>query len=520
MRFSPGFLVPRSLRARLILLILGSVLLTQAATLVTVSYFRHKFMEDVAIGYIVTTIRTLRAAVSQVPAEERADFVRAASQNQWRLWSRVLPAEAKLQRFNGRRPPPKAAPKPPPPPPADMQIHGPPAPPPPEVRDEERGDERASAREGERARDRDREEHSRRYQPEPDDIRRDLRVLVQQLNERLNDGTRVALSRGPTPEIFISLAPNPASEDAPRLREWLVIPLDRLDPPVATPFIAAWLGGLGLLLLLAVGFSWHITRPITRLADAADRLAAGQPQRVEPSGPHETRVLGERFNAMLDALSESDSVRRTLLSGLPHDLKGPLSRMWLRIELADDSKLKEGLRADLQDMQHMVDQFIGFVRGTDPAAYRYASMLLSDWLTERVGAWQGAGTDISLRAGDDVATLVVQADAVALGRLLDNLIGNALNHGAPPVQVSLRHEGRHAVLDVADHGSGIVPERRQEALRPFSRLDDARTRTGSVGLGLALAEAIARAHGGSLELLEAESGGLCVRVKLPLSETP
>jgi two-component system osmolarity sensor histidine kinase EnvZ len=131
MRFSPGFLVPRSLRARLILLILGSVLLTQAATLVTVSYFRHKFMEDVAIGYIVTTIRTLRAAVSQVPAEERADFVRAASQNQWRLWSRVLPAEAKLQRFNGRRPPPKAAPKPPPPPPADMQIHGPPAPPPP-----------------------------------------------------------------------------------------------------------------------------------------------------------------------------------------------------------------------------------------------------------------------------------------------------------------------------------------------------------------------------------------------------
>lgn len=514
MRFSPGFLVPRSLRARLILLILGAVLLTQAATLVTVSYFRHKFMEDVAIGYIVTTIRTLRAAVSQVPAEDRADFVRTASQNQWRLWSRVLPAEARLQRFNGRRPPPppKAAPRPAPAA-ADSQLHGPPAPPPPEVRDDDRADEQHEA-----DREREHEERMRRYQPEPDDIRRDLRVLVQQLNERLNDGTRVALSRGPTPEIFISLAPNSASEDVPRLREWLVIPLDRLDPPVATPFIAAWLGGLGLLLLLAVGFSWHITRPITRLADAADRLAAGQPQRVEPSGPHETRVLGERFNAMLDALSESDSVRRTLLSGLPHDLKGPLSRMWLRIELADDSKLKEGLRADLQDMQHMVDQFIGFVRGTDPAAYRYASMALGDWLTERVGAWQGAGTDIRLRTADEDAALMVQADAVALGRLLDNLIGNALNHGAPPVDVALRREGRYAVLDVADHGPGIVPERRQEALRPFSRLDDARTRTGSVGLGLALAEAIARAHGGSLELREAESGGLGVRVKLPLSE--
>lgn len=115
MRFSLGFLVPRSLRARLILLILGAVLLTQAATLVTVTYFRHKFMEDVAIGYIVTTIRTLRAAVSQVPAEERAEFVRAASQNQWRLWSRVLPVEARLQRFGGRHPPPpRGGPRPPP----------------------------------------------------------------------------------------------------------------------------------------------------------------------------------------------------------------------------------------------------------------------------------------------------------------------------------------------------------------------------------------------------------------------
>ena len=86
------------------------------------------------------------------------------------------------------------------------------------------------------------------------------------------------------------------------------------------------------------------------MAEAADQLASGQPQRVQPSGPDETRILGERFNAMLDALAESESVRRTLLAGLPHDLKGPLSRMWLRIEMADDPTLKEGLRKDLQAM--------------------------------------------------------------------------------------------------------------------------------------------------------------------------
>src|SRR5690606_1335932 len=101
------FLLPRSLRARLILLVLGAVLLAQAATLATVSYYRQKFLEDVAIGYIATTIRTLRAAVSQIPAEDRAEFVRNASQNQWRLWSRTLPAEARLQRLDRPPPPPR-----------------------------------------------------------------------------------------------------------------------------------------------------------------------------------------------------------------------------------------------------------------------------------------------------------------------------------------------------------------------------------------------------------------------------
>ena len=256
------------------------MLLTQAATLVTVTYFRHKFMEDVAIGYIVTTIRTLRAAVSQVPAEERAEFVRAASQNQWRLWSRVLPVEARLQRFGGRHPPPPRRAEA-----AAGQRHARAARAGDMTREED--EERSAARAAERMLDR--REGGSPYRSEVDDVRRDLRGLVQQLNERLNDGTRVALSRGPTPEIFISLAPNSDSEDVPRLREWLVIPLERLDPPVSTPLAAAWLGGLGLLLLLAVGFSWHITRPLTRLADAADRLAAGQPQRVDPAGPTETR---------------------------------------------------------------------------------------------------------------------------------------------------------------------------------------------------------------------------------------
>ncbi len=472
----PLRLFPRSLRARLVLLTLGTILLVQAGTMASVSYFRNQFTETVTVEIVSTTIRTLRAALAEIPADERAGFVREASRNEWRLWSRSLPSEAELER-RPRRPPPSGHQR--------SEDHGHPPDRPP--------------------------------RPRHDDLRRDLRKLVDALNVRLDDGTHVALSRGPTPRIYISLQPDEqGGATAMTTREWLVIPLDRLSPPVATPLVAIWLAGMGIILLISAAFSWHITRPLTRLAKAADQLAAGQPQRVVPAGPSETRALGERFNAMLDALNESDAVRRTLLAGLPHDLKGPLSRMWLRIEMMDEAALKEGLRHDLQDMQRMVDQFIGFVRGTDPANYRFTLLDLGDWLQEHVGTWKSAGSDVKLL--EPLArSITLRADGFALGRLLDNLITNALNYASPPIEIGLSATATHAVMTISDHGPGISKERRAEALRPFSRLDDARTLTGSVGLGLALCNSIARAHGGSLSLDEAESGGLKVTVRLPLA---
>lgn len=444
----------------MVLLTLGTILLVQAATFATVSYYRKQFTEEVSVGLTATTIRTLRAALAEIPAERRPDFVRNASQNQWRLWSRSLPANASLE----QRP-------------------------------------RRSAHENK--------------PPPPDDIRHSLRSFVEALNSRLDDDTRVALSRGPEPRLYISLIEDPDREEKGLSREWLVIPLDRITLPVATPFIIVWLTGMALLLLLSAAFAWHITRPLTRLAKAADQLAAGQPERVEPSGPSETRSLGERFNVMLDTLAESAAVQRTLLAGLPHDLKGPLSRMWLRIEMTDDPTLKEGMRHDVQDMQRMIDQFINFVRGSDQGSYHYEPLPLRAWLEERVGAWQQAGSDVRLLRVPQT-DVILQADELALGRLVDNLITNAFNHGKPPVEISLDVGADEAILKLRDHGPGISAERRTEALRPFSRLDEARTRTGSVGLGLALAEMICRAHGGTLALEDAEDGGLEVVIRLPL----
>lgn len=452
-------LLPRSLRTRMVLLTLGTIILVQAATFATVSYYRKQFTEEVSVELTATTIRTLRAALAEIPAEQRPDFVREASRNQWRLWSRSLPADASLER-------------------------------------------------------RRRQQTDRAHrEPPPDDVRHSLRSFVEALNLRLDDDTRVALSRGPEPRLYISLIEDP---DAARgYREWLVIPLDKIARPVTTPMIIVWLGGMIALLLLSAAFAFHITRPLTRLAKAADQLAAGKPERVVPSGPSETRSLGERFNTMLDTLAESATVQRTLLAGLPHDLKGPLSRMWLRIEMTDDPALREGMRQDVQDMQRMIDQFIGYVRGSDQASYRYAPLPLQAWLEERVTAWRHAGSDVRLveTPSQDVR---LQADELALGRLIDNLITNAHSHGKPPVEIALTADDEHAVITLWDHGPGISEARRNEALRPFSRLDEARTKTGSVGLGLALADMIARAHGGTLTLGRATEGGLEVRISLPL----
>ncbi len=467
------WLIPGTIRARLLLLVLGAVLAAQAATLYTLSVYQRDHAQTVAVDLIATTIRTLQTAMTGFAAADRAEFVQRTSLGQWKLWSHPLPAGARMHRMPKSHMSQQTMPGN-----NNVGIPGP---------------------------------HAMSISNGHDELRRSLRGLVANLNNRLGKDTRVAMSRGPHPELYISL---PTSANEPLPKEWLVIPIDRIDPPYTTSTIAWWSAGIALILLLAAGFSWHIARPITRLSQATNLLASGTPERVKPSGPDETRKLGESFNAMLDALEESDRVRRTLLAGLPHDLKGPLSRMWLRIEMSDDHDLKKGLRKDLTDMQQMVDQFIGFVRGTDPATYRFTNMDLSDWLPERVANWSAVEPEVQLV--EPVEKLNVAMDPDAMSRLLDNLIGNALQHGAPPVMVSLAKHGDRALLSVSDHGAGIPAGQVQDALRPFVRLDEARTRTGSVGLGLALVEAIAKAHGGKLVLSQNKAGGLHAEVSLPL----
>lgn len=444
-----------SLRSRLILLVLVTLLIAQALTVYVMVTYQRNELQTTAANLLVTSITTLKSAISMVRPERQAMFVHHTSQGQWRLMDEPPPRSARFHTAAGLEPGQSDA-----------------------------GDSES--------------------------IRRSLRALSREVNRALGSTARVAVSAGVQPYLYVSLGQTPGQ--AP----WLRIPLDRIDPPVRVPFVLWWLGALFVLAMVALWFSWHITRPMTRLVKATDMLAKGRPEPVTPSGPTETRRLGEHFNAMLESLAQTQQTQQTLLAGLPHDLKGPMARMALRIEMSEDQALKEGLQRDLADMQHMTEQFLDFLRGQDISRLRLEPMRLDSWLQDQINERVQLGQDIKLMG--DLPVTQVSADQSALQRLLNNLIDNALTHGQPPVEIHLEPvDGKFACLNVSDHGAGLEPGQYAQAFKPFERIDVARSRSGNVGLGLALVKGIAIAHGGSVSLAAHPSGGLTVQVKLPLA---
>ena len=469
-RFSLKKVWPFSLRFQTILLILFTIISVQMMNLYIAQELRESYSQNVIVNHLSSTIRVLRASLDNTPKERRKEFVHTASLGQWEYLERPLPQDSYTSWARGKR----------------------------------------------------RHEGGRLEKPKrkpPHNKPSGLAKMVRQLNQEFNDGTRIALSRGERPALFISLVPTAEPGQLGQTRDWLVVPLNRIEAPDTSHLYLLWLAVSFALLVLSLCFSWYLTRPLTRLSQAVEQVAKGQTAYVKPSGPRETQQLGLQFNSMQHSLNESKEVQQTLLAGLPHDLKSPLARIWLRLEMTEDENLKEGMRKDLQEMQAIINQFITYVRGSDPTSYQLDSLDICQWLSERINSWQDAGADVQLLQLPTPESCAIKADKLALDRLLDNLIGNALKHGEAPVEVEARvmPDNKTLYISVSDHGKGIPAEQREEALRAFSRLDKARTKTGSVGLGLALVEQIVISHGGRLELNDHESGGLRVDIYFPLS---
>lgn len=271
---------------------------------------------------------------------------------------------------------------------------------------------------------------------------------------------------------------------------------------------------LASILMTGVAFAFLRNQlvPITRMAAAAEAFGRGQNLPYKPRGAVEVRAAGMAFLDMRARIERQIEQRTLMLSGVSHDLRGPLTRMKLGLSLMEETEDTEALLSDVQEMQRLVDEFLAFARGDaqeEPSLVDPAQLV-----ADIVAKTQRGGQDLSLGACHGQGHLRIRPQAVT--RALDNLVGNALRYGTK-ARLSYHLTERSLRLVVEDDGPGIPAAQRDEALRPFTRLDVARdpNHGGGVGLGLSIAADIARSHGGVLRLGQsADLGGLMAELVL------
>ncbi len=337
-----------------------------------------------------------------------------------------------------------------------------------------------------------------------------LAQIVSRVTEALGPGTEVRVQ----PRAQAMWVRLPAGDSA----YWIGFPLPPRPQTEGEPTRALAISvAIALALILAAFlFARHLARPLRDLAAAVDRVGRGEtPPPLPEGGPSEIAAVNRGFNAMLGNLRRIEQDRAVLLAGVSHDLRTPLARLRLGIELARaDPPTREGMVADIEEMDRVIGQFLDFARGEDGIATEVRA--LDAIVAPVVERYRKAGRDVALVAGH-VAPLAVRPTAIA--RLVGNLVDNAFAYGAPPVEVTISERGDVAVIDVADRGPGVAPGDVERLKQPFTRADDSRARSdgaAGAGLGLAIVERIARLHGGRFDLLPREGGGTIARVSLPL----
>jgi signal transduction histidine kinase len=287
--------------------------------------------------------------------------------------------------------------------------------------------------------------------------------------------------------------------------------------PPPPGFVERWLVTWILLIAaIAVALSLlaarRLTAPLARFAAAAERLGTeGTAERLPETGPTELRAATRAFNRMQERLARFVEDRTRMLAAISHDLRTPLTRMRLRAELVEDPVQQAKMLADIAEMESMIGATLAFARD-DPRREPAAPLDLAALLGEIAEENREAGRAVSF-AGP--ARCPFLGRRLALRRAIGNLVDNAIAYGGA-ARLRLLSGAGEVHIEIEDDGPGIPREAREKVFAPFQRLDPSRNRaTGGVGLGLAVARNVVRAHGGDIELDDAPGGGLLARVTLP-----
>jgi len=267
-----------------------------------------------------------------------------------------------------------------------------------------------------------------------------------------------------------------------------------------------------LLTAVSILFIRNQVRAIEHLAEAADAFGRGEDAPAfKPHGAREVRQAASAFLAMRQRIQRHIDQRTTLLASVSHDLRTPLTRLKLELALAEQNKRTAGMKRDLAEMEHMIDEYLAFARGEGGETPE--TIDLAPLLGEVVEGARRAGAEVGVELEPGLAA---RARPNALRRALSNLVMNAAAYGERVV-VSARARPQGGVeIAVDDDGPGIPETQYDEAFKAFGRLDEARNQNAKgVGLGLAIARDVARGHGGDIVLERSSLGGLRAVIRLP-----
>lgn len=351
-------------------------------------------------------------------------------------------------------------------------------------------------------------------------------ALTQQLQADLGRGYAVNVRPAvvpaalviPIPSPFFGLADHPIQAYDVQVslpdRSSLVYRVTRIAPGTWLP-MSLMVNVVLLVILLVIALyiaARSITRPLSRLASAADNIGRGVRQpKLEESGARELRHAARAFNTMQDRLQRYLDSRSRVLAAMSHDLKTPLTRLRLQVETQiEDAALQARFGKELDEMESMVRGALALFRGlNDEEALEPVDV---NALLETVRAeFVEMGKDVTVQGR---AAAPLPGKPQALKRCITNLVGNAVNFGTR-ARIIVR-DGAQLQIGVCDEGPGIPPEELEKVFEPFYRLESSRNRdTGGTGLGLSIARDVAQAHGGRLVLLNRPEGGIEARLTLP-----
>ncbi len=275
-----------------------------------------------------------------------------------------------------------------------------------------------------------------------------------------------------------------------------------------------WMVGVSsILLVVAILFMRNQIRPIKRLAVAAERFGRGRDVpffKVE--GAREVRQAARAFLGMRERIDKQIQQRTAMLAGVSHDLRTPLTRIKLQASMMGNNSDVTDLKDDVEEMERMIDAYLQFTRGEGSEEMERVN--IGEIMTRISQNFARQDFDVNIDMQSENLSTFVRP--VAFERCITNIISNAQKY-AENAWCELKNDGENIFITIDDDGQGVAPEHYEDVFKPFFREDQARNiKTGSVGLGLPIAQDIILAHGGDIQLDKSPKGGLRVIVTLPL----